>query len=254
MKKRLILPLMLTALILTNCAPTEAEIATMTATMWTKTPSKTATPTSTNTPTPTATQTPTITPTPTPEATSTPTETPTPEAPTALALKNAYCRWGPGEAYRSSGLLFRKNMTALIEGKRITGDGTWYLIRMDDTKWSCWVHSTTFELQGEKSAVRLARVYVPENNSVPSAVGVSASRGGDNVTISWAAAPSAPELEYLIEAIVCTSGGYLLEVAYSTIGTSFKLTDTKQCSGASFGTIRVANKLGYANAVNIPWP
>ncbi len=254
MKKYVILPLILTALILTNCAPTEAEIATMTATMWTATPTNTATPTPTNTPTPTLTLTPTPTLNPTPEATATPTETSTPEAPMALALMNAFCRWGPGEAYRSTGLLFRKDMIALIEGKRITGDGTWYLIRMEDAKWSCWVHSTTFELQGEKSAVRLAQVIVPVNSSVPSAGGVSASRSGDKVTISWAAAPSAPELEYLIEAIVCTSNGYLLEVAYSTMGTSFKMTDTKQCSGASFGTVRVANKLGYASAVKILWP
>lgn len=254
MKKLILLPLMLTTLILANCAPTEAEIATMTATMWTATPTDTATPTPTNTPTPTATLTPTSILTPTPEATATPTETSTPEAPTALALMNAYCRWGPGEAYRSSGILFRKDMTALIEGKRITGDGTWYLVRMEDAKWSCWVYSTTFEMQGEKSDVRLARVIVPENSSVPSAVGVSASRSGDKVTISWAAAPSAPELEYLIEAIICTSNGYLLEVAYSTTGTSFNLTDTNQCSSASFGTVRVANKLGYAGAVKIPWP
>jgi hypothetical protein len=97
-------------------------------------------------------------------------------------------------------------------------------------------------------------VIVPENSSVPSPSGVSASRSGDKVTISWAAAPSAPELEYLIEAIVCTSGGYLLEVSYNTTGTSFKMTDTQTCGGASFGTLRVANKLGYSNAVNIPWP
>ncbi|MDO9546395.1 MAG: hypothetical protein Q7J07_06565 [Pelolinea sp.] len=172
----------------------------------------------------------------------------------ALALMNAFCRWGPGEAYRSTGLLFRKDMTALIEGKRITGDGMWYLVRMEEAKWSCWVHSTTFELQGDKNMVRLAQVIVPVNSSVPSAAGVSASRSGDKVTISWAAAPSAPELEYLIEAIICTSGGYLLEVAYSSTGSSFKMTDTKQCSGASFGTVRVANKLGYASAVKIPWP
>jgi hypothetical protein len=150
--------------------------------------------------------------------------------------------------------LFYKDMTALIKGKRDTGDGTWYLVRMEDAKWSCWVHSTTFEMQGDKNTVHLRQVIVPENSSVPSVAGVKASRSGDKVTISWSAAPSAPELEYLIEAIVCTSNGYLLEVAYSTTKTSFNLTDTEQCSGASFGTVRVANKLGYASAVKIPWP
>jgi len=254
MRKRTILPLILITLILTKCAPSEAEIATMTATMWTPTPTATNTPTPTMTYTPTSTLTPTPTETPTPEATATPTETPTPEAPTGLALLNAFCRWGPGEAYRSSGILFKKDLTAVIEGKRETGDGKWYLIRMEDAKWSCWSHSSTMDVMGDVSAIRLVRVYVPENSSVPAAGGVSASRNGDKVTISWAAAPAAPELAYLVEAIVCTSGGYLLEVSYSTTSTSFKLTDTKQCSGLSFGTLRASNKLGYANAVAIPWP
>ena len=145
-------------------------------------------------------------------------------------------------------------MTAVIEGKRETGDGKWYLIRMPEAKWSCWSHSSVMDVSGDASAIRLVRVYVPENSSVPSASGVSASRNGNKVTISWSPAPSAPELEYLIEAIVCTKGGYLLEVAYSTTSNSFTLTDTDQCSGESFGTLRVANKLGYASAVKIPWP
>ena len=57
-------------------------------------------------------------------------------------------------------------------------------------------------------------VNIPVNSSVPSPSGVSASRSGEKVTISWFAAPSAPELEYLFEGVLCTSGGYLLEVAY----------------------------------------
>lgn len=246
--------LVLITLILSGCAPSEEQSATMTATMWTPTPTNTATPPPTETPQPTATLTPTITPTATPEYTATPTNTPTPENPTALALMNAFCRWGPGEAYRGTGLLFEKDSVATIEGKRVTGDGTWYLIRMPDAKWSCWVHRSTMEIQGDAAAIRLTRMTIPVNSKVPSASGVSAVRNGDKVTISWSPAPAAPELEYLIEAIICTSGGYLLEVAYSTTNTSFTLTDTQTCEGSSFGTLRVANKLGYAEAVPIPWP
>lgn len=252
MKK--VYPLLLLIILLAACGPSEAEIAIMTATMWTPTYTATLTPTSTSTPTPTSTLTPTPTDTPTPQATATPTQTSTPEAPTALGLMNAFCRWGPGEAYRSSGLLLHKDETAMIEGKRITGDGTWYLVRLDEAKWSCWVHSTTMEIQGDAASIGLSRVIIPENSSVPSPSSVSASRSGDKVNLSWSAAPSAPELEYLFEGIICTSGGYLLEVAYNTTKTSFKLTDTKSCNGASYGTLRVANKLGYSNAVKIPWP
>ena len=254
MKNRILPSLVLTAFILTACFPSETEIATMTAAVWTPTPTENPTPTPTETPTPIPTSTPTPTLSPTPEATATPTETPTPEMPTAKSLMNAFCRWGPGKAYRSSGALFRKDALAAVEGKRITGDGTWYLIRMEDVAWACWVKASTMELQGDAGAVRLAHVYIPESGSVPSASGVNASRSGDQVTISWSAAPSAPELEYLIEAIVCTSSGYLLEVSYSTTTTSFNFTDAKTCGGESFGTLRVANKLGYAAAVKIPWP
>ena len=255
--ERKILPLLLAAaFILVGCFPSEAEIATMTAESWTSTPTSTSTPVPTETPTPTPTNTPTPTLSPTPEATATPTETATPEAPTALALKNAFCRWGPGKSYRDSGILFWKDTTAVIEGKRDTGDGKWYLIRMPDAKWACWVSSSTMEITGDAGAIRLTHVNIPVQGSVPSPSGVSASRSGDKVTISWSAAPSAPELEYLFEGVVCTSSGFLLEVAYSTTNTSMTLTDAKGCSGSitSFGTLRVANKLGYSNAVNITWP
>jgi hypothetical protein len=192
--------------------------------------------------------------TPTETPTPTPSETATPEVPTALAQMNAFCRWGPGEAYRGTGLLFRKDDNALIEGKRVTGDGTWYLIRMVDAKWSCWVHSTTMEIHGDAGAIRLKPVSIPVYSSVPSPSGVSASRSGDSVTVKWNAAPSAPELEYLVEAIKCSKNGYLIEVALSTTSTSMKISDTSKCSTASYGTLRVANKLGYSSAVKIPWP
>jgi len=150
--------------------------------------------------------------------------------------------------------LLHKDELALIEGKRVTADGTWYLVRITDAKWSCWVHGSTFELHGDKNAVGLSHVVVPESSKVPAASGVKANRSKNSVTISWSAAPSAPELEYLIEVIICTKDDYLLEVAYSTMSTSFKLTDKRTCSGTSFGTVRVANKLGYSGAVKIPWP
>ena len=254
MMKKVFPLIFIAALLLAGCGPSEAEIATMTATMWTPTPTSTLTLTPTLTFTPTPTLTPTPTETPTPEATTMPTATLTPESPTALGLMNAFCRWGPGKAYRSTGLLLHDGETAMIEGKRITGDGTWYLVQLDDADWSCWVHSTTMEIQGDPADIGLSRVRIYENTKVPSPSGVSASRSGDKVKISWSAVPSAPELEYLVEAIVCTSGGYLLEVSYSTTDTSFSMTDTQSCTGESFGTLRVANKLGYSNAVQIPWP
>lgn len=143
---------------------------------------------------------------------------------------------------------------ALVEGKRITGDGIWFWINMEDIDWNCWVHSSMVELSVEHKAVNLVRSILPENSKVPSPGGVSASRSANKVTVSWSAAPSAPELEYLIEAIICTNEGYNLEVAYNTTSISLTFTDATGYPMASFGTLRVANKLGYSSAVSIPWP
>ena len=88
---------------------------------------------------------------------------------------------------------------------------------------------------------------------MPAPTGVNASRSGDNVVVSWAPAPPAVDLGYLIEAEIC-SGSYLYEVVYSTTGTSFTLPDKTGCSSKSSGVLRVFNKLGYSSAVKIPFP
>jgi hypothetical protein len=82
---------------------------------------------------------------------------------------------------------------------------------------------------------------------------VRANRNGSQVIVSWNAAPPAVDLGYLIEARVC-SGGYLMDVVFSTTNTSYTLTDETSCSGDSYGQVRVFNKLGYSTAVKVAWP
>jgi hypothetical protein len=83
--------------------------------------------------------------------------------------------------------------------------------------------------------------------------GVSATRSGDKVTISWNAAPAAIDLGYLIEARICL-GAYQWDMVFSTQNTSYTITDPKTCGAASYGQLRVYNKLGYSTAVKINWP
>lgn len=220
------------------------------------------TPTFTPSPTATSTQTPTITPTLTftltptstftPSFTPTTSYTPTPEKPTVTAIKNAFCRWGPGTVYRSIGVDYLEGgESAIAEGRDY--DSTWFWVILEGLSYHCWVSASVVTISFEPKSLPYVPVNVPVNNKVPSAKGVTAWRNGNQVTISWNAAPSAPELEYLIEATLCFNG-YQDDVAYSTTNTAMSLPDDTNCSRKSQARLYVVNKLGYSNPVDVPWP
>lgn len=216
----------------------------------TPSPTPASTPTSTITPSPTLTSTPTETAPPT--ATFTPTLTPTPEKPTVTATKNAFCRWGPGTVYRSIGFDYlEEGESAIAEGRDY--EATWFWVQIEGLSYHCWVSASIVTVNFEPKSLPYVPVNVPTNSKVPSPKGVSASRSGNQVVVSWGAAPSAPELEYLIEATLCFNG-YQDDVAYSTTNTSMTLPDDQNCSRKSFGRLYVVNKLGYSKPVDIPWP
>jgi hypothetical protein len=218
----------------------------------TPTPSPTATPTLTPTITPSPTVTNTPTATPLPPATFTPSFTPTPEQPTVTASKNAFCRWGPGTEYRSIGVDYlEQGESAVAEGRDY--EAAWFWVRLEGLSYHCWVSASVVTVNFEPKSLPYVPVNVPTNNAVPSPKGVSATRSGNQVTISWSAAPDAPELEYLVEATLCFDG-YQDDVAYSTTNTSMTLSDDQNCSQDSYGRLYVANKEGYSKPVNIPWP
>ena len=221
----------------------------------TSTPTHTFTATATLPPsnTPTPVDTPTITLTPTITATLTPTVTPTAEGAIATGNTVANCRLGPGTAYIESGVAFKEGMTAVVDGKNPNAEGLWYWIQIENVDFHCWVHSSTADLNVEASSISYMPPNVPENSSVPRPTGVKASRGGNKVTVTWKAAPDAVGLGYLLELGVC-SNGFLVNAAYEAKDITITFTDDENCAGNSFGTLRVFNKLGYSEAVPIPWP
>jgi len=165
---------------------------------------------------------------------------------------NAFCRWGPGTVYRSIGVDFlEEGETAIAEGR--DWDATWYWVQLEGLSYHCWVSAATVETNFEPKSLPYVPVNVPINSKVPSPKGVTAWRNGNQVTISWNAAPSAPELEYLVEATLCFNG-YQDDVAYSTTNTAMALSDDTNCSQKSQARLYVVNKLGYSNPVNVPWP
>jgi hypothetical protein len=163
------------------------------------------------------------------------------------------CRWGPGTAYLIAGVAIHEDEIAAVEGRNIGLGGAWYWIQIEGVAYHCWVHSSTVTVNGDPNKLPYVVANVPTNASVSATTNVNASRNGNNVTITWSAAPPAVDLGYLIEAQVCIDGN-LFNAAYDTTATSYTLRDDTDCSIKSNGTLRVFNKLGYSTAVTIPWP
>ena len=219
-----------------------------------ETPTRTLTPTPTPSPTHTATSTatpsPTVTETPTPADTPTPSVTPTEEAPFVTANGRVNCRYGPDKAYLYAWGLSEGD-TAEIKGKNYAG--TWLWVQPHDTVWNCWVAVSAVTPSVDLELIPAIYPTLLTHPDVAPPRGVSAVRTGDKVTISWNPAEPAIGLGYLIEARICL-GAYQWDVAYSTTNTSYTITDPQSCGAASYGQLRVFNKLGYSTAVQIPWP
>jgi hypothetical protein len=217
-------------------------------------PPPTNTPTSTVTHTPTSTLMPSDTPTPSdtpiPADTETPTITPTEEPPTITANGSVNCRYGPDKVYLYAWGLSEGD-TAQLDGRNYAG--TWLWVQPHDTNWHCWVAASAVTATVDVKEVKVVYPTLLVNPEVPSPTNVHASRSGDSVTITWAPAPPAIDLGYLIEAEIC-SGAYLYEAVFSTTGTSFTVVDKAGCSSGSSSQLRVFNKLGYSAPVSIPWP
>lgn len=212
--------------------------------MPTSTDTATATVSSSPTPSPTASD------TPTPEDSPTPTGTPTPEPLTIIANGSVNCRYGPSQVYLYAWGL-NEGDGAVVKGK--DANGAWLWVQPDDTTWTCWVSTSAVTLNGDIAGVKVVYPQLLTNPAVAPPSGVNATRSGDNVTVTWKAAPPAVDLGYLIEARICL-GAYLWDVYYSMTNTSYTIKDPQTCTGESYGQLRVFNKLGYSTAVKIPWP
>ncbi len=251
---------MLLVLLVAGCssAAPSTEIPTATKVPPTRTPTDTATATHTSTSTvtssPKTNNTPTITPTAsfTPTATETelPTTTPTPPPPEITADVNLNCRYGPDSAYLYAWGVDEAR-TAALDGRNYAS--TWLWVQPWDAVFHCWVTASGATANVDLSAVPVVYPPLLTNSSIAPPKGVSANRSGSSVNISWSAAPPSVELAYLVEARIC-SGGFPVDVFFTTMNTSLTLTDQTSCSADSYGQVRVQNKLGYSTAVSIPWP
>ena len=230
-------------------------------------PSQAATASAPRPPSVAPTETPTARPTDT--TTATPTPSPAPSAtpvPTFSVLRGkvnverASCRYGPGAMYLFLyGLL--QGATQDVIGR--TDTGAWVLTQARGDTTRCWVKTSLMDLDGDVLSVE--PVY-PENYALPVSpyyvppYTASATRTGDQVTITWTAQSlRAGDREsdtsplFVVETWVCQGG----QLIFTPIGTEIEVasvTDEPGCSELSHGRIFLAEKHGYAGPSEIPWP
>jgi hypothetical protein len=241
-------------------APTIEATETPTATI---TPRASDTPTATLLPTNTATpsQTPIPSDTPTPTVSVTPSITPSPTFafPGVVVNKQAHCRYGPSTAY-----LHAMDLSAGDTGKVVGrfAYSKWLLVRWDDPtdRATCWVAPSVVDVTGDVTTVTLQEVRLPEpvTKLYDPPAWVTATRSGNEVTISWAQVVMTADDDrgYFIEAWVCQSGNYLWWTAWmgDQYKTSYTVTDEAGCSRPSSGKLYAVEKHGYLPPLTIPWP
>jgi hypothetical protein len=212
-----------------------------------RTPTPSATPTATVTSTPSETFTPTIT------ATSTITLTPTFDFPDGIVTEaQAFCRYGPGKAYLHAHGLYQGDHL-LIHGR--SASGTWLYVKPDDIAYHCWAAASVMEVTGDLRTVIVQPVRLPRTTFAGPPPNVNARRDGDQVTVSWNRVPLSEDKNrgYLLEVNLCQDGAFFW-TAVQTYETSYTFTDQPGCTGASGGKLYTAEKHGYSDPVDIPWP
>lgn len=260
MNRRIFGFIVILVLLLSACAST-ANTPTLTATVLpsatsTITPTATLTATSTLTPTPTRTATITRTPTQTstPTITLTPSITPSPTfaLPTLVVKMQSNCRYGPGVAYLYAWGMYTGD-SATVWGRNASG--TWLWIQPDKIKYQCWIATSLVDVTGDIFSVYVAPVRLPHSTLYGPPTGVTATREGNSVTVSWQAVNMTEDDNrgYMIEANLC-QGGNLVWTAVATMDTSYTFTDESGCGEPSNGLLYTVEKHGYTDPVPIPWP
>lgn len=255
-----IITLTLLALLLAACLAPPTPAPTLTATLTrslTTTATLTASATVTSSPRPSATPTITRTPTLTATATITPTPsitpTPTRDFPDVSVKMQANCRYGPGTAYLYRWGLYPGDK-AQVHGRN--GNNTWWWILPDNLpKSHCWASEIVFNETVVPESVPVVQVPLPHTTFAGPPGNVQAVRSGSQVTISWSEVPLSDDKRrgYLIEAMLCQNGAYF-SMIIQTDALEYTFQDDDTCQVQSSGLLYTAEKHGYSDPVQIPWP
>ena len=209
--------------------------------------------------TPTVTRTPTITATDTITFTPTITLTPTFDFPNVVVtVAAAHCRYGPNQAYLHAADLYEGDRGEVRERWYLNG---WLRVRFDKLSYHCWVAPGAVEVTGSlDNVIVLNQIDLTRigTNQYGPPQGLTASRNGDEVTISWNQMVMTEDKDrgYFLDMFVCQNGGYIWwPVSFpNQYTTSYTVTDEAGCSQPSRGVIYTVEKHGYSQPETIPWP
>ncbi len=259
---KIFFPLLLLSLLLVACNPSPAPAASATAAQPPATAiglptavAPSATPAPSETPLPS----PTLTATPLPTDTLTPTPVPTyVKLRGKVTIDQAVCHYGPGAPYLYKyGVYKGSNLEVL---RRVEG-GNYVEVQAIGGNNPCWVRQDYLEMQGDwlnLEPVDAAEVRLPPSPYYGPPTGVSANRVGDVVTVFWnplvlRAGDSSEQTPYVVEAWVC-QGGQMVFIPVGAYQTVAEVTDEPGCAVPSHGRLVAAEKHGYTQPVEIPWP
>jgi hypothetical protein len=164
----------------------------------------------------------------------------------------ANCRYGPAKAYLYAWGMYAGD-TATVWGRNESG--TWLWIQPDKIKYQCWISTSVVEVTGNIFSVYVAPVRLPHSVLYGPPTGVTATRNGDSVTVSWNRVGMTVDDDrgYMIEANICQAGN-LIWTAVATMDTAYTFTDETNCGTPSNGLLYTVEKHGYTDPVPIPWP
>ena len=248
---------LLLLLLLNACSPRPAPTATITEAIPSAT--RSSTPSAVASATPSLTLTPTATASPRPSLTPTPSLTPSPtsDLPAVVVTMQAHCRYGPSIAYLHAADLYPGDR-GVVWGR--FAYSSWLWVKFDKLAYACWAAPSVIEVTGD-----ISRIFYTEpdllkvgSNSYGPPQKVSATRNGDQVTITWKRMQMTVDDDrgYFIEALVCQDGllrWWTVSLPNQYL-TSYTVQDEPGCKQASWGEIRTVEKHGYSAPAPIPWP
>lgn len=215
----------------------------------------------------------TVVPSPVQTKTSTPTQLPSPTPtetrtatllPTVASLRvkviapQVICHYGPGKPYLYKyALIGGSNLEAITRVEW----GDFLQVRAIGGTNPCWVNPEWVEVDGSLLQLRTIpadEVELPLSPYYAPLTGVSASRQGNNVTITWnplilRAGDDSEQVPYLLEAWLCQEGEYKF-IPLGSYQPSITVLDEPGCSNPSRAHILAAEKHGYTRPIEISWP
>ena len=197
-------------------------------------------------------QTPTVTVTPTHTLPPGPTITPTFDYPNVTVIKQANCRYGPGTAYLYRWGLYPGDQ-AEVHGRNWSG--TWFWIKPENLDSHCWASEIVFEIRGDAMSVPVITPLLPKTTFAGPPGNVQAVREGSQVVVTWDPVILSDDKRrgYLLEVSVCQNGLRVPMIVH-TDDTRYDFLDETDCEGESSGLLYTAEKHGYSDPVQIPWP